>query len=268
VLDAEALGHVCEQLLTNAREALRGPGKITVAARPARLTASECLHFLGSVGPGDHLAVSITDTGCGITAETRQRLHREVFVTTKAGHRGLGLAVVYGILHSNRGGFRLEPGPAGGTVVRVAIPIATAAVPAAIPVPPSMEKVLVVDDDPIISDMVCTILKRAGYRVQSAASGAEAIDAYVAAAPDPFGMVLSDVIMPAMTGFDLVRTLRGFNPKVKVMFITGQGHGLIADLDLADHKINLLPKPFRPDGLLQAVRATLDCGVTPCPTTA
>jgi signal transduction histidine kinase/CheY-like chemotaxis protein len=265
-LDAEALGHVLGQLLANAREAIRGPGKVTLTAGPVTLGESDCWPYLGNPAPGDHLEVSIADTGCGIAPEIRQRLLTEVFVTTKPGHRGLGLGVVYGILQTNRGGFRLEPGTAGGTVARVVLPFVAAAVPG--PVTKPKEKVLVVDDDPIILEMVCTILKRAGYRVQPAASGAEAIDSYVAAAPEPFGMVVTDVIMPAMNGFDLVRTLRVHDPKVKVMFITGQGHAPGADTDLAIENINLLPKPFRPDGLLQAVRATLDCGVTPCPTTA
>jgi signal transduction histidine kinase len=155
-LDAEALGHVLGQLLANAREAIRGPGQITLSARPVTLDDSDCLHFLGNPAPGRQLEVLIADTGGGIPPETRQRLLHGVFVTTKTGHRGLGLGAVYGILQSNRGGFRLEPRAAGGTVARVVLP-----------------------------------------------------------------------------------------------FVAG---------DLAAQKIKLLPEPYRPDGLLQAVRATLDCG--------
>src|SRR5262249_23133301 len=172
-LDGEALGNVLGQLLANAREAIRGPGQITVSARPITLEESDCLHFLGNPAPGRQLEVLIADTGCGIAPETRLLLLKEAFVTTKAGHCGLGLGVVYGILQRNRGGFRLEPGAAGGTVARVVLPFVAGTLPAAAP---SSEKVLVDDD-------------------------------------------------------------------------------------LAAQKINLLPIPFRPGGLLPAVRTTLDCGV-------
>jgi signal transduction histidine kinase/CheY-like chemotaxis protein len=267
-LEAEALRQVLAQLLDNAREAIRGPGKICLAARTVLLQDSECLSYLGNLTSGNYLEVTITDTGSGISPDVRQRLATEIFVTTKSGHWGQGLSMVFGLLSISRGGFRLEEGPGGGTTVRLMLPLAakdnlqTKLAPNSVL---NKEKVLVVDDDPVILDMVCTILNREGYRVQPAASGPEAIDSFFAAGTDPFRMVLSDVIMPAMNGFDLVRTLRSHDPSVKVMFLTGQGTAGGAEGDLAPQHVNILSKPFRPDGLLQAVRATLDCGVTPCP---
>jgi signal transduction histidine kinase/ActR/RegA family two-component response regulator len=259
-LDAESLGQVLEQLLDNAREAITGPGAVTLSARRLTLDDSTCLDFVGRPVPGEHLEIAVADTGVGLAPEVRGRLLNEVFFTSKPGHRGLGLAVVFGLLQACRGGFQLAPGAAGGTVARVVVPRGegpAGSAGALAAAGPRREKVLVVDDDPLTLQMVCTVLARAGYRVQPAGGGAQALDAYRAAVPEPFGLVLSDVVMPAMNGFDLARRLLGVDPAVKILFLTGQGPSPPADQDPALCRFALLSKPFRPEGLLQAVRSTL-----------
>jgi signal transduction histidine kinase/ActR/RegA family two-component response regulator len=262
-LEAEGVNQALGPILENAREAAGPGGRVTVTARMQDVADADCLAYLGNVMPGRHVEVAISDTGAGIPPTTFARLFRELFLTTKPGRRGLGLAAAYGALQANHGGLLLGPGTSGGTTVRIVLPAATAPAQPRNHVPGQAaprEKVLVVDDDPLTLDMVCTVLKRAGYRVQQVAGGKEALDAYRAAGSDPFGMVLSDVVMPAMNGFDLARRLQGLDPSVKLLFVTGHVAQLDQNVNPPLRNVNLLPKPFRPDGLLRAVRATLDCG--------
>jgi two-component system cell cycle response regulator CpdR len=118
--------------------------------------------------------------------------------------------------------------------------------------------VLVVDDDPMILQFVCGALAQAGYRVQSAANGEEALSAYAAAAADPFRLVLSDVLMPEVNGVDLARRLLGRDPGVRVLFMTGYAAGEFAQQELAGWPFDLLSKPFRTEGLLRAVRTAIE----------
>lgn len=261
-IDAEPLRHVLAQLLDNAAEAVASGGSIRLSARPVPLTADHCLDLLGAAEPGPHVEVAVEDTGCGLSADARQRLLAEPFFTTKARQRGYGLGLVYGILASHRGGLVVEPAAGGGTVARaylpVAAPVAPAAAPKAAPVAPG-ERVLVVDDDPMILQLVRTTLQRAGYRVETATSAADAVRSYTQAA-EPFRLVLSDVVMPRVSGFDLARQLQTHDAGVNVLFMSGQVVPDPAGPPPAGGTFDLLTKPFRPDGLLRAVRSALERG--------
>lgn len=123
-LDAEPVHQVLGHLLANAREALPAGGRITVSARPIELVPADCLGLSGAVQPGPHVELTVADTGPGISPEVQRRLFVEPFFSTKARHQGLGLAVVLRILLAHRGGLCLGPGPAGGTAVRVFLPLA------------------------------------------------------------------------------------------------------------------------------------------------
>jgi signal transduction histidine kinase len=120
----ELLRHVLHEVLANAREAIAARGVVTVEARQADLTAEACSGLLGNAQPGPHLEATVADTGSGLSPRLRGGLFREPLVSTKPGHRGLGLAVVFGILRAQRGGFRLDGGAEGGTVVRLFLPVA------------------------------------------------------------------------------------------------------------------------------------------------
>lgn len=128
-IDVETLRLVLSHLFDNAREALPNAGSVTLSASLIELTAADGAAYLGHLAPGPHIAVTVMDTGCGLSPDVRRRLFVEPFFTTKPRHQGLGLAVVYRILNANRGGLRIEPNPAGGTVVHLLLPTA-AAVPA------------------------------------------------------------------------------------------------------------------------------------------
>src|SRR5205823_4355963 len=103
-------------------------GRVTLTARLVRLSSAECLTLWGSARPGPHVCLEISDTGCGLSADAQAKLFREPFFTNKPRHRGLGLATVYGVLTSHRGGFRLLPGAQGGVTARVYLPLAAGVV--------------------------------------------------------------------------------------------------------------------------------------------
>src|SRR5205807_5515213 len=131
--------------------------------------------------------------------------------STKPRRRGLGLAAVYGILCAHGGGLRLQHGDPSGSVIYTYLPVARQKTPTQPIRRPNLanakrDKVLVVDDDPLTLRLMCTTLERAGYQVQPAVDGVQALDCYCKAA-EPFRLVLSDVVMPRMTGFDLAQRL-------------------------------------------------------------
>jgi two-component system cell cycle sensor histidine kinase/response regulator CckA len=261
-VDAENLRQVLAALLDNAREAAGPTGTVQFSARPTRLTADDCLDYFGDVRPGEYVEITVTDDGPGIVPEVARRLLAEPFLSTKPRRRGLGLATVYGILHAHRGGLRLMPGPQGGVWARVVVPLVDAVaapVPEVVEAAPAPgEKVLVVDDDPRVLQFVASTLERAGYRVHAVGSAGEALDRYDSAGTDPYRLVLSDVLMPDVNGVDLARRLRGRNPDVRVLFMSGHVGPDFPRQELEGWQFELLPKPFRVEGLLRAVRGALD----------
>jgi signal transduction histidine kinase/CheY-like chemotaxis protein len=261
-IDAENLRQMLAALLDNAREAAGPTGTVQFSARLTRLTADDCLDYFGDVRPGEHVEMIVTDDGPGIAPDLGRRLLAEPFLSTKPRRRGLGLATVYGILHAHRGGLRLMPGPQGGVWARVVVPLAEAvAAPLQEVVEPAAapgEKVLVVDDDPRVLQFVASTLERAGYRVHAVASAGEALDRYDSAGTDPYRLVLSDVLMPEVNGVDLARRLRGRNPDVRVLFMSGHVGPDFPRQEIEGWQFELLPKPFRVEGLLRAVRGALD----------
>jgi signal transduction histidine kinase/ActR/RegA family two-component response regulator len=271
---AETLKTILGHVVDNAREAITGAGAITLTARPVQLTAAECLDLYGEASAGPHVEITVTDDGSGLSAEARQRLFAEPLFTDKPRHRGLGLAVVYGLLCAHHGGLDVAPGPDRGTVVRLYLPAAASSpVTASAGRPngcgPSRgERVLVVDDDPMVLRLCTATLERAGYRVQTATTATEALDSYRAAAAEPFHLVVSDVAMPRMTGVDLERRLRSQDGNVNVLFMSGQVSPSFPKEALGGRPYDFLSKPFRPEGLLCAVRSALDRASPSAPASA
>jgi CheY-like chemotaxis protein len=256
-LGAEPLGHVLAQFLDNAAEAVSDGGSVRLSARAVVLSAEQCCDLLGAAEPGPHVEVVVADTGCGLSDDARRLLLSEPFFTTKTRQRGYGLSAVYGILSAHRGALTVEPASDRGTVARAYLPVALA--PAALPASPSApgERVLVVDDDPLVLHLVRTTLQRAGYRVETVTSADAAVRSYTRAA-EPFRLVLSDLVMPHVSGFDLARQLQTHDARVNVLFMSGQVAADAAGPPTPAGQFDLLAKPFRPEGLLRAVRSALE----------
>ena len=262
-VDAGQLRQVLAVLLENARDAMQAAGGATVSVRTVQLTDEDCLDLFGDARPGSYVELTVADAGPGLSGEASRRLFAEPFFSAKPRRRGFGLAVAYGIVHAHHGGLRLRPGASGGTVAEVYVPLAAPATAAVAGAPAHKENILVVDDDPNILRMICATLERAGYQAQPAGSAEEALTRFTAG-PDRFRLVLSDVIMPKMTGVDLARRLLALDPEVRVLFMSGQATSDFPGLDLPGSRFEFLSKPFRPEGLLQAVRGAIDRGAAGC----
>jgi len=255
------LRQVLAALLENARDAMQGAGAISVSSRVVDLSAGDCLDLYGDARPGSYVEIAATDSGPGLSADVSKRLFAELFFTNKPRRRGFGLAVAYGILHAHHGGLRLRPAASGGTIAEIYLPVASLATAAAVAVEQQVgksDRILVVDDDASILRMICATLVRAGYRVEAATSAEEALTCYAMAAHDRFALVLSDLAMPRVTGVDLARKLLSRDANVRVLFMSGQANNELTRPDGAARGFDFLSKPFRPDGLLRAVRGAID----------
>jgi nitrogen-specific signal transduction histidine kinase/ActR/RegA family two-component response regulator len=265
-IDTDELRQILRRALDNAREALdgTGTGTVSLSARLTELTEADCRELLGNCSPGAYVEVAILDTGHGLDAEARRRVLAEPFFSTKPNHRGMGLAVIYGILHCHRGGLRFDAGADQGAALRLYVPVAARPSPVAPPAvenrPGRGERVLVVDDDPIVLQLVCSTLEHAGYQPCAASSGAEAERLFTAASANPFRLVMTDVLMPRMSGVELARRLLGHDAGVNVLFMSGQPSGDFDQMIPGHWPFEVMPKPFRTEGLLRAIRVAIDQG--------
>lgn len=257
--DATQLHQVLLNLCVNARDSMPSGGTLEIGARNESLTES-LFNGAQEVKPGDYAVLSVTDTGEGIPADIIDKIFDPFFTTKETGKgTGLGLSTVLGIVRSHHGYVTVQSEPERGTTFRVYLPASrnTAVKPAS---PEKTrrpkgagETILVVDDEPIICQTTKTLLEGSGYRVLTAAHGAEAIEVYQRNADD-IRVVLTDLMMPVMDGFELVRRLVETNPGLKIIATTGQALGS-QQQELRSLGVHvLLYKPCEPKVMLAALR--------------
>lgn len=251
-VEGQALREALQQLLGNAREAIHGAGVVTLSARVATLSVEECRCWLGGPRPGPQVEISIQDTGTGFAVD-QERLWNECFYSTKPRHRGLGLLVAFGIARGFGGGLRLGPHPQQGALVRLAFPAATPAPPTA-PARPAgpITRILVVDDEPAVLKLINEVLTGAGFELTTMSHPREALAAFTRA---PFDVVVTDIAMPDMSGFELASRLQAHRPATRFLFISGQESHSGAQARKWLRDWTLLRKPFDPPTLLSAVLA-------------
>jgi len=246
------------KLLENAVEAMEGFGKICLRTRNLELAQ---LRQDGAVqlSPGSYVCVEISDTGGGIPPEVLPRVF-EPFFTTKgsAGHRGLGLAWVYGIVTNHSGSVAITSEPGKGASVRVYLPALKKAAqdqPADAADLRGTETILMIDDEDLMLTMGEVVLGSSGYTVLTASSGASGLEIYKAKAPE-IALVLTDLVMPQMSGRELIDQLRLISPSVKILCMSGFVRPA-SDPGSA----NYLQKPFASQELLRKVKQTLSANI-------
>jgi CheY-like chemotaxis protein len=212
---------------------------------------------------GPHVLLEVTDTGCGMDAETQAHLFEPFFTTKPVGEgTGLGLATIYGIVEQHGGRIVCSSGLGQGTTFRVFLPCLEVPVaeptpaPAAAPVAGGTEVILLVEDDPAVLRMAATFVGRYGYQVVCAASPAEALR--LAASMERLDLLLSDVILPEMNGRELYAHVAALKPGVRVLYISGYPGEVLSDRGHLEEGIRLLQKPFTAAALAARVRETLD----------
>jgi PAS domain S-box-containing protein len=259
--DAGQMEQVLLNLVVNARDAMPNGGSLVLRAGHGRVEASE--RISPALEPGDYVALSVGDTGTGIDPETLPRIF-EPFFTTKADGlgTGLGLSTVYGIVAQSGGGIEVRSEPGAGTTFLVYLPVsggpedAESRDPFALRLPSGSETVLLVEDEEPVRELVRRVLEDVGYDVLAASRPSEA---QRIAAESEIDLLLTDVVMPEMSGYELATRVRLARPAVRTLFMSGYAHKALGETgELPDGE--LLRKPFSPEELTAAVRAVLDGG--------
>ena len=262
-VDAGGLEQVIMNLVVNARDAMPNGGKLTIETATLHLSETFTAKQLG-VQPGLHLAVSVTDTGVGMDEGTLSHLFEPFFTTKEPGRgTGLGLATAYGIIRQSGGAIAMLSELGKGTTARIYLPVAdpepeTAA--AQVVVAPAdttgAETILLVEDEARVRKLIAGILASRGYRVLEAARGEEAIR-LARTHQGSLHLALVDVVMPEMSGPDLIRQIEPLCPGLRVLFISGHTEEAMVNHGFSESAA-FLQKPFLPDALAGKVREVLD----------
>jgi PAS domain S-box-containing protein len=258
--DKGQIEQVLLNLVVNARDAMPSGGTLLLGTEDTILEEEYTREHVG-VEPGTYVALSVSDTGTGMTGEVRERIFEPFFTTKEVGKgTGLGLATVYGIVKQHNGHIFVYSEPGRGTTFKLYFPAALQPVDRSADAPRpdhprGSETVLVVDDDESIRKLVRDILEPLGYRVLTAAGGAEAMALFVGG---PIDLLVTDVIMPGMGGKALADAARAEHPRLKVIFISGYPHDAIAHHGILDPGVVLIQKPLSGSTVAPIVRNVLD----------
>ncbi|HET9222517.1 MAG TPA: PAS domain S-box protein [Roseiflexaceae bacterium] len=261
--DAGQIEQVIMNLVINARDAMPTGGKLIIETSNVDLDESYSItHPEAPVGPCVVLMVS--DTGSGMDEITQARIFEPFFTTKEPGQgTGLGLATVYGIIRQSGGEISVASQPGHGTMFRILLPASTntASAPADSPAYPATsggsETILVVEDDKQIRNLVRTVLRNQGYTILEAADGNAAL-AIARQHPGSIDLLVTDVVMPLMSGRELAEQLSQARGQIKVLFMSGYTDDAVVRHGLLMAKVEFLAKPFSPLKLAGKVREVLD----------
>jgi signal transduction histidine kinase/CheY-like chemotaxis protein len=256
--DPAQIEMVVINLVTNARDAVRGRGELRIATRALELAPDA-----SSLAAGPYVELEVHDDGCGIPRELQHKIF-EPFFTTKPGQgTGLGLSSVYGVIEVSRGAIRVESEPGRGSTFRIWLPRVSAAPEARdelVPVAPAAggnETILLAEDEDLVRHIAQRSLTRAGYRVLAATNGEHALEV-LRATSEPVHLLLSDVVMPGLTLEELLAGARALRPELRVLLMSGYTEAAVGRQGVDPAFADFLQKPYDSGELLAAVRAALD----------
>jgi PAS domain S-box-containing protein len=266
--DNADLEQVVMNLMVNARDVLPHGGRILVHLRSVQLDAEGARRH-PEARPGRYVSLAIADNGCGMTPAVMERLFDPFFTTKSVGKgTGLGLSTVYAIVHQLHGWIEVESAVGRGSTFTLFIPALEEEAEPALPAPTAVaptsavrrgsERVLLVEDDAFIRSMLTRFLQREGYRLTAAMDGPSALEAW-ATAQGQFDLLITDMVMPnGLSGAQLAERLRGQNPQLKAILISGYSPELL-DADAEQLKsIRMLMKPFTHEKITETIREVLD----------
>jgi CheY-like chemotaxis protein len=259
--DKGQIEQVIMNLVINARDAMPGGGTLTIATAEVELDEADAAEL--AMPAGRYVRLELSDTGCGIDAETQRHLFEPFFTTKEVGKgTGLGLATVYGIVTQSDGYVTVNSKVGQGSTF--SIHLAAARAPAdrpeqTVPREPSSgtETILVVEDELLVRDLARIALEGSGYRILDAESGLEAL-AVAEGHDGPIALLLTDVVMPLMGGFDLAARLAQSRPSTAVLYMSGYPAGCLGDGPGIPAGSNFIEKPFELAQLPAKVREVLD----------
>jgi PAS domain S-box-containing protein len=265
-VDRGHFGQVIMNLLVNARDAMPQGGTITLQAANVSLDDEYAPSHVG-VQPGCYVMLSVSDTGCGMDAQTKARMFEPFFTTKEQGKgTGLGLSTVYGIVKQHNGYIVVDSTQGEGCTVKIYLPrvegaVTACAEPAAeVKRTRGTETVLLVEDDDQLRHLTSQILRGQGYTVLEANSGPEAL-LISERHPGPVQLMLTDIVMPGMNGYVLAERLRLSRSDTVIQFMSGYQGDLCRHQGPMPLDSSIMIKPFTPGRLLEKIRGVLDAGV-------
>ena len=256
--DRSQIEQVILNLAVNARDAMTRGGKLTLKTANVESDAATL-----PAGVSSSVMLAVSDTGCGMDAETQAQIFEPFFTTKQQGKgTGLGLSTVYGIIEQSGGRISVESELLQGTTFRIHLPQAETQQPgpaerSQLELAVGTETVLLVEDETVVRSLVHQVLKRSGYTVLEAQHGAEALR-IVLQHPDPIHLLLTDLVMPLMGGRDLAKRLLGMRKEMKVLYMSGYTDDSAIRQGALEPGTDFIQKPFTPDSLSRKVRDVLD----------
>ena len=264
--DVGQMEQILLNLAVNARDAMPAGGRMTIETANVRLDEVYARRHVG-VPPGDYTVLAVSDTGCGMSPETRAHIFEPFFTTKEIGKgTGLGLATVYGIVKQSAGAIGVYSELGRGTTFRIYLPALNDATPRVKPVRRAAElargseRILLVEDEGIVRELIAKILLSCGYTVVEASEPNEAIALVENTSVD---LILTDIVMPHMSGPELAAYLAPRRPDMKVLFMSGYAGSHVAHGGGLPDGSAFLSKPFTADALTLKVREVLDRAPAP-----
>jgi PAS domain S-box-containing protein len=261
-MDPSQVDQILANLCVNARDAIEGVGKVTIETRNTVLDEAYCAEH-GGAEPGEYVMLSVSDNGCGMDRETQENIFEPFFTTKEVGKgTGLGLATVYGIVKQNNGFIEVASEPGNGTAFSLYLPRhgekaekEVKAVEAETPQSRG-ETILIVEDDVSVLHLTERILDHLGYAVLTSASPAEALT-MVREYQGKIDLLMTDVILPEMSGMDLAGEMLKIRPTIRTLFMSGYTADIIARQGVLNKGVHFVQKPFTFDSLARKVREAL-----------
>ncbi|MFW5802505.1 MAG: transporter substrate-binding domain-containing protein [Verrucomicrobiota bacterium] len=261
-LDPGQIDQILANLCVNARDAIGGVGKLTIETENATIDEKYC-DSRAYFKPGEYVVLAVSDDGCGMDPETLENIFEPFYTTKGVGEgTGLGLATVYGIVKQNEGFINVYSEPGKGTTFRIYLSRCerSAEEPRETVAPTEhhggTEIILLVEDEKSIRVTAAAFLERLGYTVLAADSPEAALQ-LASDHPDNIDLLITDVVMPGMSGRDLAEKLAPDHPAMKVLYISGYTANVIAHRGILDTAVTFLAKPFTRDDLAAKVREVL-----------
>jgi CheY-like chemotaxis protein len=250
-------------LVVNARDAMPRGGKLTLSTSAVELDQLYARYYPG-VRPGAYVLLAVTDTGIGMDAATRQRVFEPFFTTKPKGvGTGLGLATVYGIVRQSNGHVCVYSEVGMGAVFRIYFPRAVQPAGHSVELPPPQkrllgtETVLLVEDDDAVRSLAKAVLQTHGYQVLDAADAAAALK-LCESHQGRIHLVLTDLIMPRMSGPQLAQQLEDLRPSVRVLFTSGYTMDTAGQHGMTLPSAHFIQKPYTTEGLIRKIREMLE----------